>query len=132
MVIGALGKTVLIELEPKVSQHIRRIVGVSDGLRPGEALFQIVKTHPDAVVSLLLPVTMTLGARSCAIEIWGWQDTVELAELVGKGAPRVHRLRHDGGVAKKEYLGGQEGKYDMLCSVIHRFVDPIFVLIRVV
>ena len=54
--VGILASVILIQLQPKVSQHIWGIVDVSDGLLALDGLVGIVQFYVDDIVGLLLPV----------------------------------------------------------------------------
>ena len=71
-----------IQLQPNVAQLVGRFVGVGNLLGSGQQLSLVIYFNVDAVINLLLPVTMTWSPRCDAIIIWRRQNFFQLSKLV--------------------------------------------------
>ena len=86
---GAFGDVialvVLIEQQPEILQRIRAVVVIGDGLAGADGAGGFIQPGGDAVIHLLLPVTMARRAGGVAGVGGGWPILAfQLAELVDK------------------------------------------------
>ena len=79
---------VLIELNPQVIQHIRRVVVIGDNLFTVDFLNVVVQTNLHFIIDLLLPVVCSRSTARCAIGIRsGHFIGTQLTELI---VPWIH------------------------------------------
>ena len=108
--IGVRGKQIPVQLEPQVSQSVRRVVVISDLFATANRLIVIVQFNIDNVVGALLPILAARRARCSAIAVGRWEQLLKLAELIfllvlpiGERLRHQHRgqgRRHDDGTDK--------------------------------
>ena len=79
--VGMFVVYVLIELQPKIGEGIRRIIGVGNLFRSHQFLIVIIQDQVHFIVGLLLKIRMTRCTRCRAVFIWRWKFNIELCKL---------------------------------------------------
>ena len=80
--LRTLGVAVGLELHPQIGERVGALIEVDDLLDALDAMRLVVEPDRDPVVGAVLPVLRPRRARGGAEGVRGWQDLLELPELV--------------------------------------------------